>query len=302
MTLQELVTNVGLIAAAMSLVSLVELAVPLFARGAASEGRAAANFGLTGLTLVLNWAIGGAAAALALFLSIRGGGVLAPLGLSLPVLVAISVVTLDLSTYLAHRSMHLVPLLWRAHRVHHSDPFLDVSSTLRQHPLEGLWRFLWIIVPTWMLGLPLTGVVVYRLLSVIQAVFEHANIRLWRPLDRTLSLVWVTPNMHKVHHSRARKQTDSNYGNLFACFDRGLRTFRSADEAYDVVYGLDDVDPRRAKSFAGLMALPFVRASSDSPSHALASSKNTRISRGAAKTSAPGESASMRTRSAGTSA
>jgi sterol desaturase/sphingolipid hydroxylase (fatty acid hydroxylase superfamily) len=172
-------------------------------------------------------------------------------------LVAITIPTLDFCTYLAHRTLHGVPLLWRAHRVHHGDPFLDVTTTLRQHPLEGLWRFLWILVPVWALGLPVAGVLTYRLLSAVQAVFEHANIRVWPRLDRAISRVWITPNLHKVHHSQARAQTDSNYGNLFSLFDRWLGTSRPSDEAFGVVYGLADVDARRAKSFARLIAMPF---------------------------------------------
>lgn len=257
MTWQEYLGSVALIAAAMGLLSLLELAVPLFARDTAAEGRAPANLALSALALLLNWALGPAAAVVAAVCSVDESGLLASFALPAPALVALSVVILDLSTYLAHRSMHAVPLLWRAHRVHHSDPFLDVSTTLRQHPIEGLWRFLWIIAPTWWLGLPLSGLVVYRLLSAIQAVFEHANIRSWQPLDRLLSFVWCTPNMHKIHHSRAHPETDSNYGNLLALFDRGLRTFTPSHRALAVRYGLDDVDPNAAKSVAWLMALPF---------------------------------------------
>jgi sterol desaturase/sphingolipid hydroxylase (fatty acid hydroxylase superfamily) len=79
----------------------------------------------------------------------------------------------------------------------------------------------------------------------------------WSPLDRAVSLVWVTPNFHKIHHSRVKAQTDSNYGNLFALFDRAFRTFRRTDEASAVVYGLDEVEDERAKGLFELLRLPF---------------------------------------------
>ena len=257
MTFQEFLSGVGLVFGVMALVSLLELAVPLFARGARGQGRAAANLGLTALTLLLNWGLYSLAASLALLLSLPGRGLLASLALPLPALVAVSIVTLDLCTYFAHRTMHAIPALWRVHRVHHSDPFVDVTTTLRQHPVEGLWRFLWILVPTWALGLPASGVVLYRLALVVQAAFEHGNFRLWQPLDRALSRVWCTPNMHKVHHSRAPHQTDTNYGNLLSLFDRGLRTFTPTDAAFDVVYGLAEIEPERAKSLQSLMLAPL---------------------------------------------
>lgn len=259
MTPRELLVNLGMIAGLMALLAVVELAVPLFARDERAKGRAVANFGLTALTVALNWVLVSAAALAARIFSSHGGGLLAQCALPLPAMVAISVVLLDLCTYLAHRSMHALPALWRVHSVHHSDPFLDVSTTLRQHPLEGLWRYAWIIAPVWLLGLPASGVLLYRLLSVLQAVLEHANIRVWAPLDRALSLLWVSPNMHKVHHSRVPAETDTNYGNLLAVFDRALRTFTPSERAFGVVYGLDDVAPARARSLPALLRLPFAR-------------------------------------------
>jgi sterol desaturase/sphingolipid hydroxylase (fatty acid hydroxylase superfamily) len=250
MTTLEFLGNLEIIAILMGALALIEWLVPLFARGERSRGRGAANLGLSALTLGLNWALLSAAALVALRPSATAhGGAL---------WLAASVVVLDLTTWLAHRTMHAIPLLWRAHRVHHSDPFLDVGTTLRQHPLEGLWRFAWLIGPIWILGLPAAGVVLYRLLSIVQAVLEHANIRVWSPLDRAVSRVWVTPNMHKVHHSRVQAQTDSNYGNLLALFDRAFGTFRPSDEAFGVMYGLDEVEPARAKSLGALLRLPLV--------------------------------------------
>jgi sterol desaturase/sphingolipid hydroxylase (fatty acid hydroxylase superfamily) len=256
MTTQEFLTNATIIISLMALFALIETIVPFFARDEARTGRGSANLGLTVLTFALNWGLSSAAALVALGASRHGAG-LATLGPTMPLQIALSVAVLDLFTYIAHRSMHAVPLLWRVHQAHHSDPFVDVSTTYRQHPLEGLWRFLWIVGPAWTLGLPASGIVVYRFISAVNAILEHANIRVWRPLDGILSLFWVTPNMHKVHHSRECVETDSNYGNIFAIYDRVLGTFTPTARAFDIAYGLDGMDPNCTRSFVGLLSMPF---------------------------------------------
>jgi sterol desaturase/sphingolipid hydroxylase (fatty acid hydroxylase superfamily) len=100
-------------------------------------------------------------------------------------------------------------------------------------------------------------VVIQRLLQAANGVIEHANIRLWAPLDRVLSLIWVTPNVHKIHHSRGVSETNSNYANLVTLYDRLLGTYRPADRAATVVYGLDDEDPATLGSLSGLLSTPF---------------------------------------------
>ena len=117
------------------------------------------------------------------------------------------------------------PALWRFHRVHHSDPFVDVTTSFRTHPVEIAWRHLWLFVTVWILGVPAAAVVVFRVLSAVNGIFEHANIRVRPAVDTALSWVWVTPQMHKVHHSRDQAETDTNYGNLLALPDRLFGTF-----------------------------------------------------------------------------
>jgi sterol desaturase/sphingolipid hydroxylase (fatty acid hydroxylase superfamily) len=258
MTPREFLTSATLVLAMLAVSSLIELALPLFARSPALRGRKATNLAMTALTLVLNWALTVVAAGVAYAVSFQGPGLMDRLGIPLAAQIAAGFVVLDFSFgYVAHRALHASPLLWRVHRVHHSDPFVDVTTTFRNHPIEGLWRFLFLIVPTWLLGVPAEAVALQRLLTVVNGSLEHANIRLWRPLDRVLSLFWVTPNLHKVHHSRERVETDSNYGNLLSIYDRIFRTFTPTERASDVRYGLDDVDPVRATSLPALLAMPF---------------------------------------------
>src|SRR5262245_50708211 len=123
----------------------------------------------------------------------------------------LALVVFDLSTYAAHRALHGIPILWRAHRVHHADPLVDVTTTLRQHPIETAVRFLFLLVPSVAFGIPPEAIAIYRFTSVNNGLLEHANVKLWQPLDSVLSLFVVTPYMHKIHHSRNANETDSNY-------------------------------------------------------------------------------------------
>ena len=98
---------------------------------------------------------------------------------------------------------------------------------------------------------------IYRAWSALNARFEHASIRLPHRLDSLLSLVVVSPNMHKVHHSRTEQLTNTNYGNIFSIFDRLFATLTPAERGLDIVYGLDGFDDARTQTTSGLLALPF---------------------------------------------
>jgi sterol desaturase/sphingolipid hydroxylase (fatty acid hydroxylase superfamily) len=181
------------------------------------------------------------------------------------------VVALDFAYgYVAHRTMHASPTLWRYHRVHHSDAFVDTTTGLRTHPVEVAWRHAWLFATVWVLGVPAPAVAAFRLLSAVNGVFEHANIRVPRSLDAAIARVWVTPNMHKVHHSRDQRETDSNYGNLLTMHDRLLGTFLPSTRAVSVEYGLDDVAPGEIRSFGALLAMPWrrqIRQAAVAPAH-----------------------------------
>ncbi len=264
----ELLPTAMIVFVMVALVSLIELAVPLFERPTAYRGRRSVNLGMTVLTVVFNWVLTSAAAVGALMLSGQSPGLMTRIGVPHLAQIILGFVMVDFAFgYFAHRAMHWSPTLWRVHRVHHSDPFVDVTTTLRNHPLEGLWRFVCLMAPVWAFGIPAEAVVLHRLLTVFNGTLEHANIRLWQPLDRALSLLWVTPNMHKVHHSRAQRETDSNYGAILAIHDRLFRTFTPTDAAFGVKYGLDDVDPGHATSLRGLLGMPFreVRSATGRP-------------------------------------
>jgi sterol desaturase/sphingolipid hydroxylase (fatty acid hydroxylase superfamily) len=244
----------------MGVAALIEAAVPFLAAGPRVSRRRGANLGLTAVVFLLNWGLSSAAAILALAVSLQSPDVSRRLGLPLWLQIVAGVVLLDFSAgYLAHRALHLFPFLWRFHRVHHSDDFVDVTTTYRTHPVETVWRFLFVIVPVRLLGIPVQAVVIQRLVSAANGIFEHGNIRLWPPLDRAISVLWVTPNVHKIHHSREASETNSNYGNVLTIYDRLFGTFTSSERAASVVYGLDQADPTQIGSFGGLLTMPFAQ-------------------------------------------
>ena len=141
MSAREFLSNIAIVLAVMGLASFLETAVPFFVGRTWTRGRRAANWGLTAVVFLTNWSLSSAVALVAHALSARPARLMAGLGLPVVARVAIGVVLLDFSTgYVAHRLMHLWPAMWRFHRIHHSDEFVDVTTTYRTHPVESVWR------------------------------------------------------------------------------------------------------------------------------------------------------------------
>src|SRR5262249_3213559 len=197
--------------------------VPFFA-AKRDPDRRSANLAFTGLSFLTNWLLASTAAVLAF--SLRPAGLLSLTAWSPTLRIVLGVVVLDFSIgALSHRLLRRSPFLWRFHRIHHCDDFVDVTTTYRTHPVETVWRFLFSVGPVWLVGIPAQAVVIQRLLQASFGVMEHSNIRLPRALDRILSTILVTPNVHKVHHSRLLAETNSNYANVLTLWDRLLGPF-----------------------------------------------------------------------------
>jgi len=138
-----------------------------------------------------------------------------------------SVLLLDLAIYLQHVAFHAVPALWRLHRMHHADLETDVTTGLRFHPVEIILSMAIKLAVVAVLGPPALAVLTFEVLLNATAMFNHGNIRLTEDLDRRLRLVLVTPDMHRVHHSWRREETDSNYGFNLPWWDRLFGTYRA---------------------------------------------------------------------------
>jgi sterol desaturase/sphingolipid hydroxylase (fatty acid hydroxylase superfamily) len=249
--------TVILILIAMGIVALVEAAIPLHARGRWHRAHLGPNLSLTLLTFATNAFLSAGLLAALLWLHGAGFGLLHLFALPPALEVVLAVVGLDLSFYVAHRAMHQVPAFWRFHRVHHSDPAVDVTTTIRQHPGESLIRYVFMGACAVALGPSPGAFALYRLAVALNGLLEHANLRapLW--LDGALSLVTTWPHMHKIHHSRRREETDTNYGNLLSLWDRLFWTFTPSSRGTRIAYGLDGLDDPATQTTAGLLALPF---------------------------------------------
>ena len=172
--------------------------------------------------------------------------------------VLLGIMLLDLiGAYTAHLVEHKVKPLWMVHLVHHSDHNVDTTTANRHHPLESLIRYLFTLLGVLIVGAPVGIIMLYQSVSVVLSQFNHANISLPRGVDKALSWIIVSPDMHKVHHHFVLPYTDSNYGNIFSIWDRMFGTYMEL-EPEKITYGVDTFpDEKENSSIKGLLKQPF---------------------------------------------
>lgn len=189
----------------------------------------------------------------------RGWGLFPLLGLPGWAAFVAGSVILDLAIYLQHVVFHFVPALWRLHRMHHADTMLDATSGTRFHPLEIILSMVIKLAVIAALGVPPEAVILFEILLNATAMFNHANIVLPPALDRLLRLVVVTPDMHRVHHSVARDETDSNFGFNLPWWDRLFGTYRAAPASGlgGMTVGLSDFRDPKEQRLDRLLTQPF---------------------------------------------
>tara|TARA_Y100001949_G_C15975592_1_gene325884 strand:- start:812 stop:1684 length:873 start_codon:yes stop_codon:yes gene_type:complete len=173
--------------------------------------------------------------------------------------IVVGVLLLDMiGAYFIHWTEHKVKWMWKFHLVHHSDTTVDVTTGLRHHPGETVFRIAFTIMAVIVVGAPIGIVMLYQSLSVLFAHITHANINLPKGLDKALSYIFVTPNMHKVHHHFTQPLTDTNYGNIFSIWDRIFGTFASVEDTRSLKYGIDThMDPKENDRLINLLSIPF---------------------------------------------
>lgn len=223
------------LAAFLGVFVVMALAEALAPRRLRDHGRSArwpGNLGIVVVdTVVVRILFPTAAVGMAMLAEARGWGLFNLVGLPGPVAGLLSVLLLDLAVYGQHVLFHTVPPLWRLHRMHHADLDLDVTSGLRFHPLEIVLSMVIKIAVVVALGAPAAAVLVFEVLLNATAMFSHSNLRLPATLDRWVRLILVTPDMHRVHHSVVRAETDSNFGFNLAVWDRIFGTYRAEPAA-----------------------------------------------------------------------
>jgi sterol desaturase/sphingolipid hydroxylase (fatty acid hydroxylase superfamily) len=173
------------------------------------------------------------AVAVAVWAEAAGWGVLTLLGLPLWVEAVLAFVLLDLAIWAQHRVFHAVPVLWRLHRVHHADPEIDVTTGVRFHPAEIVLSMAIKLAVVVALGAPAVAVLLFEVVLNATALFSHSNITLPPAWQRRLGWVVVTPQMHRIHHSERREETDSNFGFNLPWWDWLFGTYRAEAAAGD---------------------------------------------------------------------
>ncbi len=201
----------------------------------------------------------GAAIAVALAGEAHGWGLVNAVGLPAWAAVLLAVALLDLAIYFQHVMFHAVPTLWRLHRVHHTDLEFDVTTGTRFHPIEILISTGIKCAAVAAIGAPAIAVLVFELLLNGTAMFNHANARLPKLLDRVLRWAIVTPDMHRVHHSIVYNETNSNFGFNLPWWDRLFGTYRAQPAAGHeaMVIGVDAFRSREDLRLDRLLMQPF---------------------------------------------
>jgi sterol desaturase/sphingolipid hydroxylase (fatty acid hydroxylase superfamily) len=170
----------------------------------------------------------------------------------------LGVMIFDLVSYWFHRIAHITPVLWRFHRVHHSDTSMDASTNFRGHPIE---TFFWFgasnIIAAGVFGLDLFSLGLYFLILTPFLFIEHSNLRFPVWIDKTFGLIFTTPNIHKVHHEQDQYYTDSNFSDIFILWDRIFGTFKYKPPS-EIKLGLKEFEENRKQTFWYLLRSPFI--------------------------------------------
>lgn len=247
--------------AVTALCAVVESAVPAFGAPARRLDRWPANVALWLANISVAAIL--PVSALAAAETARGMGfgllnVLAPAGW---VAALFTFAVISFAFYFQHLISHKTPTLWRIHRVHHLDTHLDVSTSGRHHPFEPFVGLLVSVPLIFLFGLSPESLLIYFVAAPLMSALAHANVRLPTNVDRIVRLLFVTPNMHSLHHSASQIETDSNYGDVFTIWDRLFGTYKEvSDDRYrKMVIGLHEVQDGRADDFWWQLRSPFLR-------------------------------------------
>ncbi len=240
---------------------ILEGLLPLFSFRYRKVRHAGMNLFFTLTTAIIGFGLAGVLLWASDFTSSQKIGLLYLVETPLWVQVVVGVLLLDLiGAYFVHWLEHRVVWMWRFHLVHHSDTYVDVTTGLRHHPGETVFRVGFTILAVLIIGTPIGVVMLYQSLSVLFAHLTHANIGLPRRVDRWLSGVLVTPGMHKVHHHYQQPLTDTNFGNIFSLWDRLFGTFAYVPDARSLTYGIDThMEAAENDRLGNLLKIPFQR-------------------------------------------
>lgn len=256
----EALARFSMFVAVLVTCGLLEYVLPKRPKLAGAGRRWMINLGILALDVIVQrLTVGAVAVAAALWAEERGLGVFHVLAAPGWVAGIVAFLALDLAIWGQHVVTHKVPALWRLHRVHHADLDVDLTTGVRFHPVEIVLSALLKAAIVIGLGAPAMAVLVFEVVLNASSIFTHANIGLPVRVDRGLRWVVCTPDMHRVHHSIERVETDSNYGFFLSIWDRLFSTMRAAPASghAGVVLGLAHERDARRLGLGRLLLMPF---------------------------------------------
>ena len=257
----EIAVRLGCFLGVLLIMALWEVASPRRPLTVRKAPRWASNLGLVAVNAVLaRWLVPVTAVGAALVAQSRGWGLLHLVDWPIWLEIILAVLAFDLAIYLQHVMFHAVPALWRLHMVHHVDLDFDVTTGLRFHTLEILLSMFIKLAIVVIVGPAAVAVVIFEVLLNATSMFNHSNVRIPGGLDRVLRWMVVTPDMHRVHHSVIRRETNSNFGFNLPWWDFLLGTYRAQPAAghEKMKIGVSHLrDEIQVDRLPGMLALPF---------------------------------------------
>ena len=260
--MDESSARLGFFLGILILIGMWEIAAPRRGGPHSILFRWANNFGLVVFnTALMRLIFPTALVGIAVFFQETGWGLFNILPLPFWLEILFALVLLDLAIYWQHKMLHAVPLLWRIHRMHHTDIDFDVSTGVRFHPIEIILSMCIKIFVIALLGAAPLATVVFEIVLSGSAIFSHGNILIPRRFEIMLRRFLVTPDMHRIHHSIEEVETNSNFGFCLSWWDRIFATYREEPKRThtEMCLGLGEYRSKEWQSFVGLLRVPFAK-------------------------------------------
>ncbi len=236
---------------------ILEMVIPLFKFSYNKWNHAKVNLFFLATTLIINTLFTLMTVGIFQWMEIHQWGLLNMIYFPDWVEIIIALLLLDfIAQYMAHYTLHRVKWMWKMHLVHHSDTHVDVTTGTRHHPGDYVVREVFALLAILIGGIPLAYYIIYRILSIVFTYYEHANVSFPKWLDRTLGVLFITPDMHKFHHHFERPWTDSNFGNIFSLWDRLFGTLVQ-DDTRKIHFGIDVLEDKYDEDILYQLKVPF---------------------------------------------
>ena len=261
----------ALVLSSLAIVPVWESVAPRRQLRASMTTRWASNLSLLFANGILMWLVyGGWGIAASMAASQHGFGLMHHIALPVWLEILLALMLLDLGHFAIHWALHNVPVLWRIHRLHHTDQDFDFTTAARFHPLEAIVETGANLLVVVLVGAPPLSVAIYALSYAITTVWVHGNIRMPDGWDARLRWILVTPDMHRTHHSQIPSETNSNYGGFLSLWDRVFGTYvhEPTGGHEGMVIGIREFDDPRHVRLDWMLRNPFLRAASRAPASA----------------------------------